>query len=49
MPKVNTSTALELDVYNALENYCAKTGESKISVFERALRIWLEENKIEGV
>jgi hypothetical protein len=47
MPKVNTSTALELDVYMKLKEYCEKTGESQISVFERALRSWFE-NKSKG-
>lgn len=43
MAKINTSTAIEIDVYNALEEYCQRTGESKASVFERALKMWLAE------
>ena len=41
MAKIQTSTAIELEVHQALEAYCAKTGESKISVFERALTEWI--------
>ncbi len=42
MAKTQVSTAIDQDVYTALEEYCARTKESKISVFERALKEWLE-------
>jgi len=45
MAKIQTSTAIELEVYQALERHCDKTGDSKISVFERALTEWLENHK----
>lgn len=45
MAKTQVSTAIDQDVYAELEAYCAKTGESKISVFERALAEWLGTRK----
>ena len=48
MAKINTSTALDIDVYNTLEDYCRKTGESKASVFERALKDWFEKLETGG-
>jgi hypothetical protein len=42
MAKTQVSTAIDQGVYSMLEEYCARTGESKISVFERALTEWLK-------
>jgi hypothetical protein len=45
LAKIQTSTAIDQGIYQMLEDYCAETGESKISVFERALKLWIERKR----
>jgi hypothetical protein len=48
MAKIAVSTNIEQSIFARLEAYAAKTGESKISVFERALDAWLSEKEKEA-
>jgi len=42
LAKVSLGLSIDQDINKALEEYCQRTGESKISVFERAVAEWLE-------
>ena len=48
MAKTAVSTAIETSIFNRMIAYRDKTGESKISIMERALDAWLKEKEKEA-
>lgn len=45
MAKIALSTAIDSDTYNRLQAHADATGESKISIIERALTVWLDDHE----